>query len=96
MIQREINIEENLNRIAKVDAPPFLFTRIEAKIASEYAPTSRSYTGLSIASSCIIIALNIWLISDAESTDLKVENKDAISIISNSIGLEESNQLYYD
>ena len=96
MIHREINIEENLNRIAKLDAPPFLFTRIEARIASEYAPSSRSFAGLSLAYSCIIIALNIWLVSDAESVDLKVENNNAISIVSNSVGLEESNQLYYD
>lgn len=89
------NIEKNLNQIAKVSPPPFLFTRIEAVIDSQYSPTNPSFTGLSLAFSCFVLVLNVWLFSAFENSTNSSQS-DTISIITNSVDLDESNQLYYD
>ena len=89
------NIEKNLNQIVKVSPPPFLFTRIEAVIDSEYSATTQTFSGMSLAISCLILVLNVWLFSDFENSTNSSQNY-TISIITNSVELDESNQLYYD
>ena len=89
------NIEKNLNQIAKVSPPPFLFTRIEAVIVAQYSPTTSSFAGPSLTISCLVLVLNVWLFSAFENSTNSSQN-DTISIITNSVDLDESNQLYYD
>ncbi len=90
------NVEENLNQIAKLDPPLFLFTRIETRIDSEYSPVTLSFAGLSAVICCLIIVWNVWLVTDNENSTLNSSNYGPVSIITNSVGLDESNQLYND
>lgn len=90
------NIEKTLSQISKVTPPPFLFTRIEAQIETKYAPSNLSFAGLSIAVSCVIIVLNAWIMFGSNTYNNQNNEKEPLSEYASSIGLNESNQLYYD
>ncbi len=83
-MEKELEI---LKTIKQVDAPPFLFTRIEEKIrvhASEYLNTKK--TVLYLTGIVSVVVLNVWIIYGQ-----KQESKQNIAA---EMQLVESNQLY--
>ena len=83
-MEKELEI---LKTIKQVDAPPFLFTRIEEKIrvhAGEYLNTKK--TVLYLTGIVSVIVLNVWIIYGQ-----KPESKQNIAA---EMQLVESNQLY--
>lgn len=83
---------EMLGRIKKVDTPPFLFTRIEAKIqdfeAERFSPTWAVAWSLALA---LLISVNVFAFNNFTS----VQN-DGIEQVASGMGLSGSNQLYHE
>jgi hypothetical protein len=82
---------EQLKKVIKVDAPPFLWTRIQAKIranAAEKAPTSWNLAGAFALS--VLLVLNISLFVGAG----KISNIDTTQSLAEGMNLESKNQLY--
>jgi len=86
---------QKLKKIQKVEAPPFLFTRIEQKVKnldSDHIPFRWVLsTSLSL---CILLILNINLLSTSiQATN--TSNND-LELILEDMQLNTSNQLYYE
>ena len=91
---REDTDFERLSRIQKVDAPPFLFTRIEAKINAlkeEVYPIR--WIRLALAGFVVLMLLNIWLVGQNVSGGSSV-GEDNMAVLSAGVELYQSNQLY--
>lgn len=93
---KQISIMENENilfdRIKRVDAPPFLYTRIIAKIEQEKEKVPSTWLTLSVVSFCTVLLFNVFLAKEfAQSSKI-----DSITSINKSLNLTPSNQLYHD
>lgn len=84
---------ELLNRIAEVDPPPFLFTRIEARIngpARGVVPQRWVFVaGLSLA---VLLAVNTFAVQ--RRINAERSGRDAMTELASGMGLRTSNQLY--
>lgn len=82
---------EQLKQVKKVDAPPFLWTRIQAKIranAAEKAPLSWNWAGALALSA--LLALNISLFAGTG----KSSGIDRTQFLAEGLKLQAKNQLY--
>lgn len=81
---------ELLENIKKVDAPPFLFTRIEAKIAHVTSDKLNWKWALSgLATLALVLTINITLSQNV------VDEEPNNNIVSE-LNLSPTNQLYHD
>ncbi|MEL6190684.1 MAG: hypothetical protein AAFR66_01485 [Bacteroidota bacterium] len=91
---REDTDFERLSRIQKVDAPPFLFTRIEAKInALQEEVYPIRWMRLALAGFVVLMLLNLWLVGQNVVGGSSV-GEDNMSVLSAGVELYQSNQLY--
>ncbi|MFN0216495.1 MAG: hypothetical protein ACKVT2_19720 [Saprospiraceae bacterium] len=82
---------EQLKKVRKVDAPPFLLTRIQAKIrasAAEKVPVSWNWAGALALS--ILLVLNISLFIGTGKTP----GIDRTQSLAEGMNLQSNNQLY--
>lgn len=82
-----------LHRTEKVDAPPFLLTRIEARIAerlSERPSTTWVLSG--VTAMVLVLAMNVYFHAPKHGGD--GGEKDAIGNYASAMGLTGTNQLY--
>lgn len=85
---------ESLKKINKVDAPPFLFSRIKADINSAYdmrteAPVQWKWSFALTAIAIIILNFSIMFKTNSTET-----NNDAIEEVVNTMHLSNNNDLY--
>jgi len=79
--------EDLLKRIARVDPPPFLFTRIEARLSA----TVRVPRGRLVAMACALAAL---LLVNAVVLGGKEGRSGQLDEVADAMGMNASNQLY--
>ena len=86
----EIELVQQVNR---VDIPPFLFTRIQARIEAqlnEQLPIS--WVWVSLSTLLLLIVVNTLILRD--TTPLPEASNSGINHISEEMGMQTSNQLY--
>lgn len=79
--------EDLLKRIARVDPPPFLLTRIEARLA----PAVQVPRGRLVAVACALAAL---LLVNAVVLGGKAGSNGQLDEVADAMGMNASNQLY--
>ena len=85
---------EDLKKIKKVDAPPFLYTRIEAKIeAMEAKEVPMKWVLASSFALSFLLFINIISI---RSLFANGGNSNSLELIMDDMNLSPANQLYYD
>lgn len=85
---------EPLSKIQKVDAPPFLLTRIEARInALQEEVYPIRWVKLALAGFVVLMLLNVWLVGENVSGN-SLATEDSKAILSAGVELYQSNQLY--
>ncbi len=77
-----------LNSIQKVDPPPFLLTRIEARL-ERVLPAPRFWVLGSVLALCAIVAVNVLVLRG----QLSAVRENVASLVEG-MGLDNSNQLY--
>ena len=86
---------DRLGSVERVDPPPFLFTRIEARIAARTAalvPHGRMVlVGLSLSMLLVANAAMFWRNATSHAT-----TQDPMDNVVSVMGLNASNQLYHD
>ncbi len=93
MKKEDLYIEDLLGQIERVDTPPFLFTRIEAKIDAEAQPIHSQWSMALVAMGVLTIMLNIFVVLNSNDTDLENSNASSIAM---SLDINPSYQLYND
>lgn len=84
---------QKLKKIGKVEAPPFLYTRIRARIDSfAEAPAPMRWRITFAAAAAIVLALNIGIIM----TSPKTQEETTIATVVNSMSLASTYELYYE
>lgn len=85
---------QSLQKIKKVEAPPFLYTRIEQKIKNLQADkiSLRWVLGGSL-SFCILLYFNISLINLNLNNEVSTNN---LELVLEDMNMNSSNQLYYE
>ena len=91
-----MNLEDRLNKLSeinKVDAPQFLFTRIEQQIKNlqerNIKPVFKfAYAGLAI----LILSVNILVIGNYYQS----EKKNSLEIVVQNMQLQSTNNLYHE
>ena len=88
----EERINELLGSVERVDAPPFLFTRIEARIAArqEERP-SRSWVLATSMAMVMLLAVNSYVLFSGSGNE-----KAGVERIADGMNMGASNQLYHD
>jgi hypothetical protein len=84
------SIDEMLQNIERVEAPMFLFTRIQARISQqleEHVPVKYVYAAA--FSLMVLLVLNVWTMQ--EST---IQTKDNIAVVVEGMDLMPSNSFY--
>lgn len=90
-----MDVEKNialLKSIEQVEAPPFLLTRIEAKLNAVVYETPKSWKLAFVVCSVVVLFLN--LLTYTSNTNVNTQNNSA-QIIS-SMQLESSNNFYHE
>lgn len=92
-----MNIDQKLDtlkNIKKVDAPHFLYTRVQQQIHSlEPGTTTARWKWAFVTSLIIILILNIAVVFKSIITQKKQDN---IDVVLTSLHLSNSNQLYHE
>ncbi len=86
---------QRLSKIRKVEAPPFLFTRIEQKINDlkvEKAPFRLVFA--LVTSFCVLLFLNIYLLNNSYHSNNQGDQ--AMQTFMEDMNMDYSNQLYYE
>jgi hypothetical protein len=84
-----------LERIRRVDPPPFLFTRIEARIAYRQGSLpARSWVLVSTSVLVLLLAVNTFVMV-GHPTDGRSFHSD-IGQFAEGMGLQATNQLYHE
>ncbi len=84
---------EELQKIKKVDAPPFLLTRIQAKIRiieAETTPLSWRWAGA--MGLCALLTINVFLFVGTE----KKQDSNGAQSLAEGMKLQSDNQLYHE
>lgn len=89
MEMNEEYIENTLNKISKVDAPPFLYTRISAQLESVQEVKPKQWVMIG-AIACLLLVFNVVMFRSANDT------QQLTTTTTNEYGLNPSNQLYYE
>lgn len=91
MSKNKGTIDEMLGSIEQVDAPMFLFTKIQANISQQMeASVPVKYVWLAACSFMILLVLNIWTIQETGS----FETKDNIAVMVEEMDLMPNNSFY--
>lgn len=80
---------EALKKIRPVEAPPFLFTRIEAKIQSAGSDISPRWRWSAIAGFGMLVLINIYVVAQSLRP-----RQSGIETVVNTMSLSTSNNLY--
>ena len=84
-----------LERIARVDPPPFLFTRIEARIAArQFERPSRQWAWAGATALVALLIVNAVLMGTQPRDDRSFASD--VGQFAAGMGLEASNQLYHE
>jgi hypothetical protein len=84
---------EQLKKIQKVDAPPFLLTRIMERIDSsaiEKAPATWRFAF--VAATAVVLSLNVSILFNSSGK----QNEKGIEEVINSMNLSTTNDLYHE
>ncbi|MBD80995.1 MAG: hypothetical protein CL840_18905 [Crocinitomicaceae bacterium] len=94
MTNEKNNIEQLLGKIEKVDAPPFLLTRIEARLeqTQELLPRRWSVAYLSLA--VVVVLFNVYVI--VQNNDNRSSVTEGATELASSLNMNTSNQIYYE
>ncbi|MFT5168562.1 MAG: hypothetical protein ACI8P3_003806 [Saprospiraceae bacterium] len=85
---------QSLQRIKKVAAPPFLYTRIEQKIKNLQTPkVAWSWVLSGSLSFCLLVYFNISLVHSSLNTGASAND---LELLIEDINRVSSNQLYYE
>lgn len=88
----EDRINELLGRVERVDAPPFLFTRITARIeAQREARPARSWVLVTSLAMVMLLAMNSYVLFGGIGNE-----KAGIERLAVGMNVGASNQLYHD
>ncbi len=91
-----MNIDEKLDLLRKIDrveAPPFMLTRIMQQVkSSNVTPAPSTWRVAFVAIAIVILSLNVSIFFKASST----ETNDGIGEVVSSMELLTTNELYYD
>lgn len=90
---QEMKELEVLKKVNRVEAPPFLFTRIEASIqaqVNEQLPLR--WVWVSISTVLLLVVVNTLILRD--SAQLSETSNSSVQHISEEMGMQTSNQLY--
>ena len=92
-MRRNYNLEQ-LKKVRQVEVPPFVFTRIEARIEKqEQVEMPRQWAfGLSLACSILLVINISFFINSNGNAVAQTEGTNLLE----AVGLESSNQLYYE
>ncbi len=90
----ENNNINTLKRIQKVSAPPFLFTRIEAKIEQQAFAVSTNWLLASSFALLLLLCLNVYFINQNFSSDYS--STESSQSILDGMSIDYSNQLYHE
>ncbi|MBP6313202.1 MAG: hypothetical protein WAR83_01620 [Flavobacteriales bacterium] len=84
-----------LQRIEKLDPPPFLRTRIDARIETSTAETpTRSWVLAGITTMALVLLINTVTLFGNRTTSNS--SNDPLSELSRGMGMATSNQLYHE
>jgi hypothetical protein len=78
-----------LDNISRVDAPPFLYTRIRQKIENYKEKVSPTAIWATTATLCLIVIFNLFVISKNNNSNTETANA-----LVNSMNLNPGNTLY--
>lgn len=81
-----------LARIKRLEPPPFLLTRIEARLAAAQERAPRSWTVAVLSLAVLLLLLNLSVLRGRSGAPAEMEG--TTSDLAASFGLEPSNQLY--
>ena len=87
---------DRLKKVNKVDAPPFLLTRIQAKIDARQmgqAPVPVQWKWASALALAIMLLLNVMAVKNSHQT---TGAPDAIETLADGMLMNASNQLYHE
>lgn len=84
-----MNIDEKLKKIRLVEAPPFLFTRIEAQINAAVNVISPRWRWSAIAGFAVLVLINIYVVAQSLRP-----RQAGIETVVNALSLSTSNNLY--
>lgn len=90
----ENNNIHTLKRIQKVSAPPFLFTRIEAKLEQHPSLVSKNWLWASSFGLLLLLCINGYFINQNFSSDYP--NTESSQTIIEGMSIDFSNQLYHE
>lgn len=84
-----------LQHIDKVEPPPFLRTRVEARIEATIAETpNRSWVLAGVTTMALVLLVNTVTLFGNRTTSNS--NSDPVSELSRGMGMSTSNQLYHE
>ncbi len=87
------DLMELLSSVDRVDPPPFLLTRIEARIADrERAQVPRTWSVMVGALAVVLLLLNVFAIG--RGVERVPSDQAALQDLGSTFGLSTSNQLY--
>jgi hypothetical protein len=91
--QDNFDIDQLLSRIQKVEAPPFLLTRIEQALLNSPSNGISKWQLAAISFSFLfLLTANVFVIKE----QIPRKHTNSIEMLSNSMNLINSNQLYND
>lgn len=85
----ENGIEDLLKRVERVEEPPFLFTRIEARLIRE-APVPRTRFMLVACAMAVLLVANVTIIMRSHASSATA----ATAEMMDAMGMDASNQFY--
>jgi hypothetical protein len=90
---QEMKELEVLKKVNRVEAPPFLFTRIEASIQAQVnEQLPMRWVWVSISTVLLLVVVNTLILRD--SAQLSETSNSSVQHISEEMGMQTSNQLY--
>lgn len=84
------SIDAMLQNIEQVEAPMFLFTKIQARISQQLeASISVKYVWAAVFSLMILLVLNVWTMQEAT-----IQTKDNVAVMMEEMDLLPDNSFY--
>lgn len=90
---KELDIVELLGRVQWVDPPPFLLTRIEARLTDAGSMTVPRFRLIAVTCGlAVLLFANVFVLSQSRSGT----GSSGLSEVIDVMGMNASNQLYHD
>lgn len=91
MMEKDKNIDELLGRIQKLETPPYLFTRIQAKLENvNELIVSKPKVALVGALFTLLLLINFMVLN----FNVNQVQSDDVSVVAHDFGFTTTNQLY--